>query len=57
MAYKIDPEKCVQCGACQANCPVDCISENGGKYVIDADACVECGTCESNCPVGAAAAE
>lgn len=57
MAYKINTETCVQCGACQANCPVDCIIEDGGKYVIKADECVECGTCESNCPVGAAAAE
>ena len=57
VAYKIDIEKCVQCGACQANCPVDCIAEENGNYVIDADACVECGTCEANCPVGAASAE
>ena len=57
MAYKIDIEKCVQCGACQANCPVDCIKDEAGQYIIDADACVECGTCEANCPVGAASAE
>ncbi len=57
MAYKINPETCVQCGACQANCPVDCIKEEAGQYVIDADSCVDCGTCEANCPVGAASAE
>ena len=39
------------CGACQAECPVDAISEGDGKYVIDADKCIECGACASTCPV------
>ena len=52
MAYKIS-DKCVQCGACAASCPVGCISSGDTKYVIDAEKCVECGTCASICPVGA----
>ena len=27
MAYKIDCEKCISCGACAADCPVGCISQ------------------------------
>ncbi len=52
MAYKITDD-CIMCGACQASCPADAISEGDGAYVIDADACVECGACQDGCPVDA----
>jgi len=52
MAHKISDE-CVSCGACQATCPVDAISEGEGKFVVDADACIDCGACEGACPTGA----
>lgn len=52
MAYRIS-EDCISCGACEAECPVGCISEGDGLYVIDADSCIECGACASVCPVGA----
>lgn len=54
MAYKISDE-CIQCGACQAECPVDAISEGDATYVIDADACISCGACAAGCPVDAIA--
>ena len=54
MAYQISDD-CISCGSCQAECPVDAISEGDGKYVIDADKCIECGACASTCPVGAPA--
>ncbi|MBO5661081.1 MAG: 4Fe-4S binding protein [Tidjanibacter sp.] len=49
MAYKIDPAKCVACGRCISECPVEAISE-GDVYVIDADTCIECGACSAVCP-------
>ena len=52
MAFKIT-EDCIACGACAADCPVECITEGDGKYVIDADACISCGNCKDNCPVDA----
>ena len=52
MAYKIN-DKCISCGACAAECPVNCISQGEGKYHIDADICIECGTCAGICPVEA----
>ena len=44
MAYKISDE-CISCGACQATCPNDAISEGDGKFEIDPDKCISCGAC------------
>ena len=54
MAYQIDKEKCVGCGACVGACPVEAITMgDDGKAVIDAEKCISCGTCAAVCPVGA----
>ena len=53
MAYKINKDKCLGCGACVDECPVEAISEDDGKYVIDPDKCIECGACAGVCPVEA----
>ena len=53
MAYIIDKDTCIGCGACAENGPVGAISENDGVYEIDADTCLDCGACEGTCPVGA----
>ncbi|MDO5462621.1 MAG: 4Fe-4S binding protein [bacterium] len=55
MAYKIT-DKCVACGTCAGECPVEAISE-GNPYVIDPDKCVSCGTCAGACPMEAIVAE
>ena len=44
MAYMIN-DACISCGACEAECPVECISSGDDKYVIDANTCIECGSC------------
>ena len=49
-------EDCCGCGACEASCPVDCITmefdTEGFKYpVINADRCIDCGRCTKACPI------
>jgi len=52
MAYRIDENECIACGACEPVCPVECISEvDDGKRRIDEDACIDCGSCAAECPV------
>lgn len=57
MAHKIDTEKCIGCGNCAQECPVECITEKDGKFVINADECVDCGACEGACASEAIIAE
>ena len=56
MAYKITDE-CTNCGACEAECPVEAISEKNDLRVIDAELCTSCGACADVCPVEAIEAD
>ena len=56
MAYKIT-EDCISCGACEAECKNEAISEGETQYVIDPDKCTECvgvaasPRCAEVCPI------
>ncbi len=52
MAYSIN-ENCINCGVCEAECPVSAISEKGDARVIDASKCTSCGACSDACPADA----
>ena len=53
MAYKINEDTCVGCGACVSECPPEAIFEKDGKYQIDPAKCADCGVCVSTCPTEA----
>jgi len=56
MALMIN-EDCINCGACEPECPNEAISEGDPVYVINPDLCTECvgyydePQCISVCPV------
>lgn len=52
MAFRIT-NICINCGACEGVCPVNCISPGEEIFVIDEEKCIDCGSCQSVCPVEA----
>jgi ferredoxin len=56
MATRITQD-CINCGACEPECPNEAISEGDELYVIDPDLCTECvgfhetEACQAVCPV------
>jgi ferredoxin len=59
MANQIIVEDCIDCGACEPDCPNQAISHDGGPFVIDPNLCDECAAtggdpqCIAVCPVDA----
>jgi MinD superfamily P-loop ATPase len=52
MAYKID-DKCINCGSCDTECPVEAIVEKDNARWIDPGKCQDCGACAACCPAEA----
>jgi ferredoxin len=50
-------DECINCGACEPECPNEAISEGDDVYVINPDLCTECvgfhdhEACQAVCPV------
>ncbi len=52
---KVDKKKCIGCGACVVQCPVQAIELKEGKAKIDSKKCEKNGVCITVCPVQAIA--
>lgn len=53
MTYKVNRDECILCGACEAECPEQAISEVDGAMWINPDICKDHALCVEVCPVEA----
>lgn len=52
--FKVNPEKCVHCGQCAADCPANIIRMKKGLPVVShEERCLKCQHCLAVCPTGA----
>jgi ferredoxin len=49
----VDKERCVGCGICVRECPVNAISIKNRKAEIDMKKCIRCKKCHAICPMQA----
>ena len=62
MSFMITAE-CINCSACELECPVRAIEPGPSKYIIDPDVCIDCegyfpeARCKWACPVNACVPE
>ena len=62
MAYMITAQ-CINCSACEMDCPVRAIGREASQYVIDSSVCIDCAgyfdepRCKRACPVDACVPE
>lgn len=51
--FRIDEERCIQCGECAADCPAGIIAMDGYPKITDETRCYRCQHCLAVCPTGA----
>ena len=53
MTLRIEKPKCIGCGACVVECPVEALDLVDGLAVVDPAKCIDCGKCVQVCPADA----
>lgn len=49
-SFRVDEEKCINCGLCTKICPGEAVVEEEKSHQIDQRFCLECQQCISTCP-------
>ncbi len=49
----VDKSRCIGCGACVVECPVDALDLVDGLVVVNHEKCIRCGKCVRVCPANA----
>lgn len=50
MTVAIEKSKCIGCGACVLECPVEALDLDDGLVVVNSEKCIDCGKCVKVCP-------
>ena len=50
MTVLVEKPKCIGCGACVMECPVEALDLVDGLVVVDEAKCIDCGKCVTICP-------
>jgi len=51
--FRIDEERCIQCGECALDCPSGVIAMDGYPKMINESGCIRCQHCLAVCPTAA----
>ncbi|MEJ2688632.1 MAG: nitroreductase family protein [Deltaproteobacteria bacterium] len=51
--FRIDEERCIQCGECAADCPAGVINLDDYPKITDEEGCIQCQHCLAVCPTAA----
>ncbi len=53
--FKVNEERCIQCGKCVKDCPAQCMAMEKGGFpnILAEDTCLRCQHCLAVCPTGA----
>jgi len=51
--FRIDEERCIQCGECAADCPAGVIALDDYPKITNEAGCIQCQHCLAICPTGA----
>ena len=53
LSFRIDEERCIQCGECALDCPARVITMDEYPKIVDEGRCFQCQHCLAICPTGA----